>query len=176
MKHGRLIQYGVIAALLGLAIATRFLPHPPNLTAVAAAGFFAAAVFPRRWGVFIPLAAMAVSDVFIGFHELIAFTWGSMAIHAALGLFARRHPTPFRVVGLTLAGSFQFFFITNWAVWQFGTMYPHSAAGLLESYVAAIPFLRNSTLGDLFYTGVLFGLYEAARAFTFRLAALRVRQ
>jgi len=33
---------------------------------------------------------------------------------------------------------------------------------LINCYVMAIPFFRNSLLGDLFYTGVLAGAYEAA--------------
>jgi hypothetical protein len=36
-------------------------------------------------------------------------------------------------------------------------MYAPDAAGLLKCYVAALPFLKNSIMGDLFWTAVLFG-------------------
>jgi hypothetical protein len=39
-------------------------------------------------------------------------------------------------------------------------MYPRSFSGLMECYLLAIPFFRNTILGDLFYTGVFFGSYE----------------
>ena len=55
------------------------------------------------------------------------------------------------------------FVATNLAVWAFGTMYPLNIAGLAESYVAAIPFFRNTLLGDMFYVTVLVGGYEAVK-------------
>ncbi|MFH1326063.1 MAG: DUF6580 family putative transport protein, partial [Candidatus Falkowbacteria bacterium] len=39
---------------------------------------------------------------------------------------------------------------------------------LMQSYYMAIPFFRNSLLGDLFYVGVLAGAYEASLAFMYR--------
>ena len=51
--------------------------------------------------------------------------------------------------------------VTNYAVWQFSPWYEKSLAGLLESYTLALPFFRNTLLGDLFYSAVLFGAYEA---------------
>ena len=40
-------------------------------------------------------------------------------------------------------------------------LYPHTLAGLAESYVAGLPFFRNTLVGDLFFTGVIFGTYWA---------------
>jgi len=39
-------------------------------------------------------------------------------------------------------------------------LYPKSFNGLLQSYFYAIPFFRNTILGDLVYTGLFFGGYE----------------
>ena len=51
-----------------------------------------------------------------------------------------------------------FFFVTsNFAVWAFSGMYSLDLAGLIQSYVAALPFLDNSIAGDLFWSAVLFG-------------------
>lgn len=38
-----------------------------------------------------------------------------------------------------------------------GSFYPKTGAGLIECYVAAIPFFKNTLLSDLFYTALLFG-------------------
>jgi len=62
-------------------------------------------------------------------------------------------------LGISLFASLQFFIITNFAVWVFGTMYAKNLAGLINCYYMAIPFFRNTILGDLFYLGVLFGAY-----------------
>jgi len=43
-------------------------------------------------------------------------------------------------------------------------LYPHTLQGLLQTYVMGIPFFGNSIAGDLFWTALLFGLYDAARA------------
>lgn len=176
MKREALVRYVIFLLLLSLALATRFLPHPPNFTAVGAAALFAGAMFPKRWGVFLPLGAMVVSDLFIGFHSLILFTWGGMAIHGLIGWWVlpagrqvRRGLSPGRVVLGSVLASTQFFLLTNWAVWKFGTMYAPDLSGLFQSYVAALPFFRNSLLGDLWYVGLLFGVYAAASELARRL-------
>jgi hypothetical protein len=38
-------------------------------------------------------------------------------------------------------------------------LYPHTFAGVLESYFGAIPFFKNSVKGDLLYTTVFFGSF-----------------
>jgi uncharacterized protein DUF6580 len=52
---------------------------------------------------------------------------------------------------------FCFFGVTNFGVWAFGSLFPKTAAGLLACYVAAIPFFKNTLVGDAIYTAVLFG-------------------
>src|SRR4051812_40931505 len=48
---------GLIAGLVGLGVATRILPHDPNLTSVAASALFAALALRRRWlAPLVPLA------------------------------------------------------------------------------------------------------------------------
>jgi hypothetical protein len=42
-------------------------------------------------------------------------------------------------------------------------MYEKTMTGLVEAYYFAIPFFRNTLLGDFFYTGVLFGSYAFVR-------------
>jgi hypothetical protein len=38
-----------------------------------------------------------------------------------------------------------------------------NVAGLLQSYIAAIPFFRFTLLGDLFYNAVFFGAFYFAQ-------------
>jgi hypothetical protein len=57
-----------------------------------------------------------------------------------------------------------FFIITNFAVWAFGTMYAKTSSGLAECFLLAIPFFRNTMLGDFFYIGAIFGGYNLANS------------
>ena len=57
-----------------------------------------------------------------------------------------------------LLSSLSFFIITNFGVWLMH--YPKSLTGLLECYTLAIPFFRNSLIGDFFFAGVLYFGFE----------------
>jgi hypothetical protein len=76
---------------------------------------------------------------------------------ALLGIASRRWQGALPVVSTMIAGSLIFFALSNFAVWAFSGMYPLTLAGLAECYVAALPFLDKTVVGDLIWTGVLFG-------------------
>ena len=69
----------------------------------------------------------------------------------------------------TLGGSIIFFLTTNFAVWLFSDWYAENLSGLIMSYTLALPFFRNSLMGDIFYTAVFFGLYELAPILAYKL-------
>jgi len=156
--------------LITLGIAARFLPHPANFAPIGAIAIFSGLYLPRKWAIVLPLAAMFFSDLFIGFYNLpIMFSvYGSLAMMGVIGLWIRKNKKLSTVLGGTILGSVIFYLLTNGAVWAFGSLYPPTAAGLLQSYYMAIPFFRNSLLGDLFYTGVLVGAYEASLVWLFK--------
>jgi len=64
------------------------------------------------------------------------------------------------LLSLCLASSVSFFLTTNFAVWAFDGIYSHDLAGLTACYVAALPFFKNTIIGDLFWTCALFGGYQ----------------
>ena len=66
---------------------------------------------------------------------------------------------------MTLAGSVLFFVWTNFGVWAFWNLYPHTLEGLVACYTAAIPFFRNTLLGDVVYSTALFGGFALAERF-----------
>ena len=55
---------------------------------------------------------------------------------------------------------------------QYRDLYPMTWGGLIASYAAGIPFFRRDLIGDLFFSGVFFGLPVAARSLS---AALHKR-
>lgn len=154
-------KYGIIVVLLVLfVVVSRVLPHPPNVAPVAAVAIFAGVLLPRRWALSLPLAAMIVSDLFIGLHDVVAFTWGSFVLIALLShKFARGNYTPLTVLSSSLGASTLFFVVTNFGVWLMSGMYTRTFTGLLESYYMAIPFFRNTLIGDLAYVTIFYLIF-----------------
>jgi hypothetical protein len=154
--------FALALALAGAA--ARVLPHPANFAPVAALALFSGVTMPRRLALTVPLFAMIASDVIIGPHDLAAFTWGSFATIAFLGGFLRTKARPGTLCLGTVAGSVFFFLVTNFGVFLFGGLYPRTAEGLVRCYALALPFFRNTFLGDLFFSAVLFGAFAAVKA------------
>lgn len=160
-------------ALVFLAALTRLLPHPDNFTPVGAMALFGAAYFSRQvLTLAVPFIALFVSDLFLNnviyrqyYPEFTLIT--SWWIYAAFGLIMlagwlllRRQVSPGRVLTASLIASVLFFLVTNFSVWAESGMYPKTAAGLMACYTAGLPFLKNTLMGDLFFSAILFGTYE----------------
>ena len=161
-------------ALIVVAALTRLLPHPDNFAPIGAMGLFAAAYMGHRWAAFaVPFVALFVSDLILNnaiysqyFDGFVFVTsWWIYAAFAlvillGLGLLHGQKISPLRVGGVSILGSLLFFTVTNLSVWLESGMYPRSSEGLLLCFTAALPFLDNTILGDLFFSTVLFGVYE----------------
>ena len=154
------VQYIAAFILLFVAAFSRLIPHPLNFTPIAAIGLFGAVYFDKKFAFVVPFAAMVISDYFIGFYNQIYWVYGSFILIAFMGLWLKNHKSIIAIAGTTLASSILFFVVTNFGVWFSGTMYSKDVAGILECYVAAIPFFKNTVAGDASYVAVLFGAYE----------------
>lgn len=160
MRRSILINFILAALAVASVVAMRVLPHPPNVAPVAAVALLSGALLPRKFAFVLPLSAMVISDMIIGFHNTIAYTWGSFIL---IGLLARgtfkRGIHLYSVAGSSVLASLLFYLITNFGVWMQGGLYEPTLQGLIQSYANAIPFFRNTLIGDLFYSSVLFGAY-----------------
>ena len=148
----------VLTSMILAAAVTRLIPHPPNMTAVAAVALFGGAYFSEKWLAFlVPLTAMLLSDLVLGFYRHMEGVYLSFALIVVIGLWLQNRRSPTAIAGAVLLSSVLFFVVTNFSVWALGTMYPRTWDGLAACYVAAIPFFRNEMLGDFLYSGLLFG-------------------
>lgn len=149
-----------ISAIVIAAALLRLLPHAPNFTPVTALALFAGASYnDKKLSLLFPILTMFVSDIFIGFHNTMLAVYVSLALTVVIGWYIKNKRTLPVIIGSTLASSLLFFFVTNLAVWIFQeTMYPKTFQGLMECYTAAIPFFRNSLMGDIFYSSLFFGI------------------
>lgn len=150
-------RWWLVYGLMLLGIVSRIVPHPWNATPVMAIALFAGTYLEKRWAMLLPLAIVAVSDLLIGWHNTVPFTWGAFLLTGIIAWWVRQRPGALRILYGALAGSVAFFVITNFGVWLVGGLYPPTAEGFWQCYVAAIPFFRNSLLGDLVWTTALFG-------------------
>lgn len=149
----------LILFLFIIGIFSRFIPHLPNFVPLAAIALFSGAYLNRKYAVIVPLVLYVVSDLILGLHNVVFFTWGSIILISFLGTALRDKKTFPNILGFTLISSVLFFIITNFGVWVMG-WYPRTLSGLVQCYVMAIPFFRASLLSNLVYAGVLFGVYE----------------
>lgn len=159
----KLIIVGVV--FTAIAIVSRLLPHVPNIAPIGALALFAGVYLPKKWSIIVPVIAMLISDVFIGFYEwqVMLAVYLGFVLTVLIGWWIRKRINPVNVIAGSLGGSIVFFLLTNAAVWLFTQMYPHTFAGLLDSYTMAIPFFKFSLVGDLAWTAVFFGAYEVVR-------------
>ncbi len=152
---------GIIALVL-LGVFLRIMPHPANLAPIGGIAILSGLVVRRKYAIWSPVAAMVVSDLFIGLHPLILWTWGSYALIAFLSsrfLYGKKL-NGLSVIATGVTSGLLFYLITNFGVWLQGGLYTLDGAGIIRCYVNALPFLRNTILGDVFYTAALYAAYQ----------------
>ena len=147
-----MIKYMQVSIGIFLALAaSRFIPHPPNFTSLIALSFYV----PVLLGVkFIPaiVVCFVVTDLFLGFHGTLLFTWGSVFL---ISLISRNFcgSISVRFLGV-LTACVIFFIITNFGVWTLGS-YGYTFEGLITCYILAIPFFGNTLISSFVYSMVI---------------------
>jgi hypothetical protein len=146
-----------------------FMPHPWNLTPVAAALLYFGARGSRRQ-LWVPFALLAASDVILdkfvyaypfSSEHFITWAWYAAILWlgtALRGIDLRENVAWLRIGGAALASSISFFIVSNFGVWAAWNMYPKTLPGLMTCYAAGLPFFRHTLAGDMLFTAVAFGL------------------
>lgn len=169
-------SFVLIISLVLIASLTRLMPHYPNFTAIGATALFSAAMFRSKiWAMAVPVFAIFMTDlllnniVYASYYEGFAwFTTGAAWIYVAIGLtvilgrFVFSKVNVSRFIGGALGATGIFFFLTNFGHWAGPfSWHPKSFSGLIATYVDGLPFVLNSTLGNIFFGALLFGSYFA---------------
>jgi len=147
----------------------RVFPHEWNFAPVAAIALFSGAFVTNRALSFLfPLSALFLSDLLlesfygIGFYPEMVFVYGSFMVTVLIGYSLKQRSEMKNVIGTALASSILFFLVTNFGTWIMTGFYPKTFSGLINCYVAGIPFFRGTLMGDLFYSVLLFGSFAYA--------------
>jgi hypothetical protein len=164
------------ALLIAAATAYRLMAHPYNVAPIDAMFLLSALYLPRRGAIAwaFPFSAVILSDMliyyqwdgsFLSFGRLIDYA--AFALIGLLGLWAKHRGFSARVAAM-LAAPFIFFVVSNFGVWlaaDYGTasLYSRTLEGLLSCYLAGLPFLKGTIVGDLIFAGGGMLLIESAR-------------
>lgn len=160
-----IIALAFILVFVLIGVSLRLLPHPPNFAPIAAIALFGGVYLSRKVALILPFAVLVISDIFLGgyYHfPLMVSVYGSFLIIVFLGFLLKKYKKWYTIGGSAVLSAVLFFIVTNFAVWAFSRLYPLTFTGLMQSYLMAIPFFKNTLLGNLFYTTVFFGVYELA--------------
>ena len=126
-----------------IAVWFRLIPHPPNVTPITSLALFSGLMFQKRWlSIFVPLIAMLLSDMILGFGMISIWVYAAFILVTMSGWLLNKMN-----VKSILLSSMIFFIVSNFGVWVLG--YPHTIEGLLMCYTMAIPFFGYSIIGDL---------------------------
>ena len=186
VMNKNLQQYTIFSALAVLTVAlARLMPHPFNFTPVGALALYTGAYGKNKGASFLStLLVMFFSDVWVmsllyptrGDGNPFAYflTLDAMSVYLAFGvtvcigfLLKKRVSAP-TVVLASLGSSFSFYLITNFFSWLSDPLYVKTLTGLMNCYIAGIPFYNNEVtgsfflnqfVGDLFYSGLFFGAH-----------------
>ncbi len=164
----------VITGMIIIAAFSRLIPHWPNFTAVAAIALFGGAHFSRKIFAFlVPLAALFITDIILGFHNTMIPVYIAFSITVLIGMLLLKKKNFLNISMATIVASVIFFLITNLGSWLAMPFYPKDITGLMMAYTAGLAFFNdgsvgispfiNSLFGDLFYSYLLFGVFALAR-------------
>lgn len=158
------ILFVLVAVAFRFGIAYNPDSHLWAFTPVAAALLFFGSRVSRRFA-WAPAAVLALSDVLLTrlvYGQALTpdhlITWAWYAGVVLLGGWLKNDAKPVKLVAAALTSSASFFLLSNFAVWITWQMYPRTLAGLVECYVAAIPFYSKAPVADLLFTFAFFGL------------------
>ena len=150
--------YYFLGIFLALAI-SRFIPHPPNFTSLIALSFYVPVIFGIRY-MPVVVISFVITDLIIGFHSTLFFTWGSVIF---IGLISKFFATSIlKRLGGAFFGACIFFLVTNFGVWVSG-MYSYTIQGLIECYFLAIPFFAYSLISTILFAVIIETIYKLYR-------------
>lgn len=161
----RLVPY--ILYQFGMSIDPETTIYPWNFSPLPAICLFGAAFFQdRRWSFAIPLGALLLGDLGIwalsgnfgwAFYPYQFVVYACFAATVLMGLPLRNRLSVWTLGLSGFASANVFFVVTNFGVWMLGKTYPLDVYGLIECYVAALPFYRNYLIATAVFSAVLFG-------------------
>jgi hypothetical protein len=164
----------VAIVLILVAASSRLLPHWHNFTAVGGVGLFGGYFFRKKiWAFLVPLLAMWISDLilnnlvysafndgFVFFSKWMIWSYLGFVGMVLISQMSIKTATPLKILTAVGLGTMVFFILSNFGAFLYDPIYQKTPDQLLVAYIAGLPFLLNTVLANLFFTSILFVLYE----------------
>lgn len=171
------LRFSVIGSIILFAAVSRLIPHPANFAPIGGMALFGAAYYNKKyWALIIPVLSMWLSDLivnnviygqyfdhFVWFYQGCYWTYSAFVLITLAGFFILKQIKVKNLIVAALSASLIFYLVSNFGVWFSTEMYPKNMAGLMACYVAGLAFFKNTLMGDLVYTTVLFAAFEYAQ-------------
>ena len=144
-----------------ILVLSRIIPHPPNFTPILAGIIFLPFIKKDlTFSVIVPLAAMLISDLIIGMHSLMLWTYGSIMFLSCLTYYFNQDNI-LRIGSLAVISPMIFFLVSNFGVWITGSYYARDISGLMECYFNAVPFYASSATSCMLFTALFYFIRSA---------------
>ena len=140
----------------------------------------------KRFSFLVPLLSMLVSDVLYqalysqgltpikGFYEGQWVNYILFTSITVIGFFIKKNKIGSIIVG-SLAGAIFFYLTSNFFDWIGGGLdinnqpYPKTFEGLINCFVAGLPFFRGSVWATLLFNGIFFGCFYLYERFVIKI-------
>ena len=133
----------------------RLIDHPWNFTPILAFGILSGYYLRHvMYGYALIIMSMILGDLILGFHNLMLFTYFGLLFSVIVGKYCKQ----LGVAQIFLSGitsSVVFFIVSNFGVWLLGGFYLKTFQGLIDCYVAAIPFFRSTLISTVIFVFIL---------------------
>ena len=139
--------------LILIMVLSRLIPHPPNFTPIIAIAMMSGYFFKSlNFSILILLISMLLSDLFLGLYNNMIFVYASLFIIVLYFFKINKKINYKNLFFLGLGSSLVFFIISNFGVWIMENMYEKNLNGLINCYLLAIPFFKNTFISTLFFS------------------------
>jgi len=155
----------IVALGVGLRIFINEKINIPNFEAVTALSLLAGSFLGGIFGAIIPLLIVFFSDLYFGNASVYIFTWVAYVLIGIFGALLKRNSKYYflKITGMGILSVVFFYLLTNFGWWLTFEMYPLTFQGLIECYIAGLPFLKNQLFSSLIFVpafALIFSLVE----------------
>ena len=154
-------RYLVILFAVLLLIISRSLSFIPNFTPTISLIVFISIMFRNHYILaFIIVLSQVISDYFLGYYSSMLFVYVSYVLIAIASMYILKELNFMRTIGTSFISVLIFYLVSNYGVWQMMDLYQYNLNGLIQCYIAGVPFLKYSLISTLLYSTTIYVLFK----------------
>ena len=174
-----LLLFIVAGGVLRVLAAGQLTPFS-NFSPLGAMALFGGAMFADKWKSYLfPLLALFLSDVIMMKTVYAAYADGFLfegwywnyigfAAMVLIGQLVIRNVKVLPVLGASILAAVVYWLIVDFGTWMrptsidmtTGLPFSRDFAGLMKCYALGIPFIKNTLISNVVYSGIFFGLFS----------------